>query len=109
MDSVTLQYVQLKVHLTTLSFFQVIKQFVKGVFNVKPPIPHCTFTWDIRKVLSYMDQLTFNKEMSLRFLSEKTAMILLLLGSERINSLTAFLVESIQMTTTECTFIPCKL
>ena len=76
---------------------------------MKPPIPHCTFTWDIRKVLNYMDQLTFNEEISMKFLSEKTAMILLVLGSERINSLTAFLVESIQITTTECTFIPYKL
>ena len=36
-------------------------------------------------------------------------MLLLLLGGERINSLTTFSVESMQLTTTECTFIPCKL
>ena len=29
----------------------LIKQFVQGVFNVKPPYPHCTLTWDIKKVL----------------------------------------------------------
>ena len=30
----------------------LIKRFVKGVFNVKPPTPLCTFTWDIKQVLN---------------------------------------------------------
>ena len=101
-----LQYVQLAVHLTILSFFQVnqtserplIKQFVKGVFNVKPPTSRCTFTWDIKKVSNYMNQLLANEELSMK-----------LLCGERINSLATFSVALIQLTMTECTFIPCKL
>ena len=102
MDSVMLQCAQLEVH-------PLIKRFVKGVFNVKPPTRSCTLTWDIKKVLNYMNQLPVNEELSMKLLSEKIAMLLLLLGGERINSLTTFSVESTQLTTTECTFIPFKL
>ena len=56
-----------------------------------------------------MNQLPVNEELSIKLLSEKIVILLLLLGGERINSLTTFLVESMQITTNECTFIPCKL
>ena len=56
-----------------------------------------------------MNQLPGNEELSMKLLSEKIVMLLLLLGGERINSLTTFSVESMQLTTNECTFIPCKL
>ena len=56
-----------------------------------------------------MNQLPVNEELSMKLLSEKIVMLLLILGGERINSLTTFSVESMQLTTTECTFIPCKL
>ena len=49
-----------------------------------------------------------NEELPIKLLSEKTVMLLLLLGGERINSLTTFLLESMLLTTTECAFIPCK-
>ena len=55
-----------------------------------------------------MNQLPVNEELSMKLLSEKIVMFLLLLGGERINSLITFSVESMQLTTTECTFIPCK-
>ena len=51
-----------------------------------------------------MNQLSMNEEFPIKLLSERIVMLLLLLGSERINSLTTFSVESIQLTTTECTF-----
>ena len=47
----------------------LIKRFVKGVFNIKPPTPRSAFTWDMKKVLNYMDQLAVTKE--------KNAMLLL--------------------------------
>ena len=59
--------------------------------------------------MNYMNRLPVNEELSIKLLSEKILMLLLLLGSERINSLTIFSVESMQLTTTECTSIPCKL
>ena len=46
-----------------------IKQFVKGVFIVKPPTPCCT--WDIKKVLNYVNQLPVNEELSIKLLSEE--------------------------------------
>ena len=56
-----------------------------------------------------MNQLPGNEELSMKLLSEKIVMLLLLLGGERINSLMTFSVESMQITTNECPFIPCKL
>ena len=56
-----------------------------------------------------MNQLPGNEELSMKLLSGKIVMLLLLLGGERINSLTTFSVESMQPTKNECTFTPCKL
>ena len=56
-----------------------------------------------------MNQLPVNEELSIKLLSGEIVMLLLLLVGERINSVTTFSVESVQLTTTECTFIPCKL
>ena len=51
-----------------------------------------------------MNQSPVNEELSWKLLSEKIFMFLLLLGGERINSLMTFSAESMQLTTTECTF-----
>ena len=50
-----------------------------------------------------------SEELSMKLLSGKIVMLLLLLGGEWKNSQTTFSVESLQLTTTKCTFIPCKL
>ena len=55
-----------------------------------------------------MNQLPVNEELSIKMLSDEIFMLLLLLGSERINPLTIFSVESMQLTTAECTFISGK-
>ena len=55
-----------------------------------------------------MKRLPVNEELSMKLLSEKTVMLLLLLGGERINSLT-FSVESMQLTTTIINTISKKL
>ena len=51
-----------------------------------------------------MDQFPVNKELSMKLFSEKTVMLLLLVGDKRINFLITFSVESMQLTTTEYTF-----
>ena len=56
-----------------------------------------------------MNQLPVNEELSMKLSSEKIVMLLLLQGGGRINSQITFSVESMRLTTTECTFIPCKL
>lgn len=55
-----------------------------------------------------MNQLPVNEELSIKMLSDEIFMLLLLLGGERINPLTIFSVESMQLTTAECTFISGK-
>ena len=92
-----------------MSEHPIIKLFIKRVFNLKPPTPRYTCNWDIKTVLSCMNQLPVNKELPMKLLLEKIIMLILLLCGERINSMTTLPVESMQLTTTECTFIPCKL
>ena len=33
----------------------IITRLVKGVFNVRPPIPRYCSTWDVQNVLNYLD------------------------------------------------------
>ena len=54
--------------------------------------------------LKVMNQSPVNEELSMKLLSEKIVMFLLLLGGEMINALMTFSAESMQLTTTECTF-----
>ena len=81
---------------------------MKGVFNLRPPSPKYTYTWDIDIVLNYLKDLGYNEFLSLKDLTQKLAILLMLLSGQRKNTLTSF---SIHMDLTEeyCIFYPCKL
>ena len=102
MDSGILQYVQLEVHLTILSFYQVIQTY-QNTLSLSDSSKEFLM-WSHQHQVAHSPGI-----LSMKLLSEKIVMLLLLLGGEMINSLTTFSVESVQLITTECTFIPCKL
>ena len=86
----------------------LIEKFIKGVFNIKPPAPLYPFPCGTKKVFILYGSVTpMNEKLPMKLLSEKTVMLLLLIRSKKI-SLTAFSVESMQLTQTECIFITCK-
>ena len=38
----------------TIGFATLVKRFMKGVFELRPPLPRYCFVWDIKVVLSFL-------------------------------------------------------
>ena len=71
---------------------------MKGIGNLRPPTPRYNFIWDIEQVLKHISSLPPINKLSLKLLSLKLAMLLVLAatnrGSEIENLDTKFLAYS---------------
>jgi len=56
---------------------------MRGIFNSQPSLLNYTSTWDVNMVLKYLETLSDNKDISLLELSQKTAILLMLLSGQR--------------------------
>ena len=69
-----------------------------GIFNNRPPKPRSCFVWDIETVLSYLDSLPDNKNLSVKVLTHKLALLLVLTAvsqsSEICNLDTRYMVKT---------------
>ena len=61
----------------------LVSRLLKGVFNQRPPKPRYEVTWDITKVLNYIDSLGESDSLSFQVLTWKLAMILALTRPSR--------------------------
>ena len=61
----------------------LVSRLLKGVFNQRPPKPHYEVTWDVTKVLNYIDSLGESDSLSLQVFTWKLAMILALTRPSR--------------------------
>lgn len=62
---------------------KIITCFMRGIFNSQPSLLNYTSTWDVNMVLKYLETLSDNKDISLLELSQKTAILLMLLSGQR--------------------------
>ena len=92
-----------------ISEHPLIRRFIKGVFNIKPPEPRYTYSWDVNVVLEYFNNLCENEALDYKQLSYKLVTLLMLLAGTRVNSLTAFSCNKMSLNSYKCTFIPCKV
>ena len=67
----------------------MVSRFLKGVFNIRPPAPKYTVTWDVDTVLEYICQLPENGDLDLQQLSHKLTMLLALTNADRCSDLAA--------------------
>ena len=65
----------------------IIKQFMAGAFNMKPPQPRYNDTWDVDKVLDYIRSLGDNGALTDKMLSLKVTMLLALTNASRAHEL----------------------
>ena len=56
---------------------------MKAVFETKKPVPKYTTTWDVSVVFKYLEKLYPNNKISLKNLSLKVVMLILLLSGQR--------------------------
>ena len=92
-----------------ISEHPLIKRFIKGVFNTKPPKPRYTYTWDINKVLSYIANLGCNETLSGKILSQKLVILLLLVNGLWINTIMSLSIQHMEADENSNTFIPTEL
>ena len=65
----------------------VIITLIKGIFNIRPPLPRYTSTWNVQTVLNFIEPLADNNKMPLKHLSLKLAMLLALTHPFRLADL----------------------
>ena len=67
----------------------LVLQLLKGAYNLRPPLPRYSSTWDISLVVSYIDGLGVNESLSLKDLSQKLGFLLALTAMERVSEVVA--------------------
>ena len=74
---------------------QLIKRFMRGVFNLRPSVPRYTETFDAAQVLNYLRQIDI-EEISLRQITLKTTMLIALLSGQRVQTLWALRIHNVK-------------
>ena len=92
-----------------LSSHPLIKRFMKGVFNSKPPVPRYSVIWDLGQVLTYIRNMGEDQTLSLKHLTHKVAALMMILSAQRVNYISSLSIKAMQMTPDSCTFYPTKL
>ncbi len=60
---------------------------MKGVFNRKPPQTRYAETWDVKTMLEHLRKLGNNKDLSLKELTHKLAMLMALMSASKSSEL----------------------
>ena len=71
----------------------LIARFMKGIFNLRPPLPRYTFTWDVGKVINFLSTLDPLGELSLKMLTLKCSALLALSTAQRAQTLVNLEIE----------------
>lgn len=80
-----------------------VKRLVKGVFELRTPLPKYAHTWDVGVLLGYFKrQSNTNKELSLKMLSKKLVALLLLTTAQRVQTVHFVKVSCIEFQETGC-------
>lgn len=84
-----------------------IRRFMKGISNTRPNKPKYNFTWDVEPLLKYLESMSYPNDHSLKNLSAKCAMLLLLVTGHRIQTISLIKIENIKQSDTDIQiFIP---
>ena len=82
----------------------LVVRFMKGVFETRKPKPKYDDIWDASKVLNYLSTLHPVKELSLKDLTLKVLMLLLLVTGQRGQSIHLMTLSAMKRTESLCQF-----
>lgn len=74
----------------------IIKRFMKGIFELTPPLPRYKIIWDTSIVLDFLANYYPYNELSLTVLTQKCAMLLALTSMQRTQTLLAISLDDIK-------------
>ena len=70
-----------------------IARFMKGIFNLRPPVPRYQFTWDVKQVLSYLSSHFPLRSLNLKMLTQKLVTLLALCTAQRAQTLVSLKID----------------
>ena len=82
----------------------LVVRFMKGLFNLNPPKPRYTATWDVGEVLNLLRSWCPRQKLTLRLLTLKLCMLLALLIAPRSQTLKALKLSGMTLTQSRATF-----
>jgi hypothetical protein len=82
---------------------ELVRRFMKAVFQENPTLPRYEVTWDPQVVLNYIKSLGPNRKLSLLQLSRKVTMLLLLLSGQRGQTMHLFDIRNMTLTKSKLT------
>ena len=80
----------------------ILKRFMRGVYNLRPPKPKYVATWDVGILLRHLQKMPLNTPINI---SQKVASLLMILAGTRVNTLFHLKITNMFLTDDECTFI----
>lgn len=80
----------------TVGNHPLVKRFLKGVFEMRPTKPRYTTTWNVGKVLVQLKRLSPVRNLNLKQLTLKLAMLLALTTAQRLQTLQALDLKYLQ-------------
>lgn len=78
---------------------------MKGVFNIRPPLPRYQSTWDVGSVLTYLKGLFPLEDLDLRSLSMKLVALLALCSAQRAQALVNLNLDNMSVNGSSVSFI----
>lgn len=77
----------IKLESYTAGTHPLVVRFLKGVYNIRPPIPRYSKIWDVDIVLRYLQKLSPVRHLSLKDLTLKLVMLMALTNAARIHTI----------------------
>ena len=93
------------IHKTDIGRNILVKRFMKGIFHIKPVLPKTLFTWDVKIVLNFLGEMD-NKSLTLRLLSIKLTLLIILTTGQRCQTLKALDIRNMEVTKTYMWYDP---
>jgi len=67
----------------------LVSRLLKSVYNTCPPQPRYTTTWDVDVVIKHLQSLGEKENLPLKILTQKLALLMGLIGANRVSELQA--------------------
>ena len=87
----------------------LIKKYMTGIFNLRPPKPKLSFVWDVDILFRHFEQQGDNCLLSEIVLTQKLIIILLLVGAHRLSTKKLFSINNVVLNDLSVTFIPTEV
>ena len=83
---------------------ELVKRFIKGVYELRPSFPKYSSTWDVDIVLSYLENMMPLEKLTNKELTLKCAMLIALLSGQRCQTIHCLSIELMTLGDNKCVF-----